>query len=81
MSTVEVVNALAQLNNAQRLEVIEAASRLIREDLAIHANREEKERRLREAARRLAPLYEPGGELAEWNELDGEDVLDDYLPR
>jgi hypothetical protein len=83
MTTAEIVSALTQFNNAQRLEVIEAATRLIREELL---GREvswvvDDDRRLREAAARLADLYVPGGEMTEWNILDGEDVRDDYLPR
>ncbi len=74
--------ALTQFNNA-RLEVIEAATRLIREEMLAREVRTEtdEDRRLREAASRLADLYIPGGEMTEWNILDGEEVRDDYLPR
>ncbi len=83
MTTAEIVSALTQFNNAQRLEVIEAASRLIREELLVREVRREadEDRRLREAAAQLADLYIPGGEMTEWNILDGEEVRDDYLPR
>lgn len=83
MTTAEIVSALTHFNNAERLEVIEAATRLIREELAAQTAhvRVDEDRRLRESAQRVADLYVPGGELTEWNVLDGEDVIDDYLPR
>src|ERR1700676_4570808 len=83
MTTAEVVSALVNLNNAERLEVIEAATRLIREELLPReaASGSLEARRLREAAARLADLYVPGGEMTEWNVLDGEEVRDDYFPR
>ena len=83
MTTTEIVGALARCNNAQRLEIIEAATRLIREELLAReaTARAEEDRRLREAAGRLVDLYAPGGEMTEWSILDTEDVCDDYLPR
>jgi len=80
MSTAELVKQLKHLNNAQRLEVIEAATRLIRQDLLRPGTTAKAERdlRMRAAAARLKDLYEPGGELTEWTSLDGEEVLDDY---
>jgi hypothetical protein len=80
MTVAEVLGQLKHFTNAQRLELIEAATRLIRAELQGQA-RQEQDERLRRAALSLKELYEPGGELTEWNALDGEDVLDDYLPR
>jgi hypothetical protein len=82
MSATELIEELKHLNNAERLAVIEAASRLIRADLLGPANpaRQEQDRRMREAALSLRDLYEPGGELTQWTSLDGEEILDDYVP-
>ena len=68
MSTTELLEQLKHLSNADRLAVIEAASRLVRQDLlagpsAAHA---EQDRRMREAALALKDLYEPGGDLTAW---------------
>ncbi len=81
MSAAEMVKQLKELSNPERLVVIEAASRLIREELSSQSAsaREEQDRRLRAAAVRVKELYEPGGELAEWTSLDGEEVLDDSV--
>ena len=83
MSTVELVEQLRQLSNSDRPALIEAASRLIRDELTAQAARarEECSRRMQEAANALKDLYETGGELTEWTSLDGEEILDDYVPR
>jgi hypothetical protein len=82
MSTTEVLEQLKQMTNSERLEVIEAATRLLREALGEQTMnpREEQERRLRASALALKELYEPGGEMTEWTSLDGEEFLDDYVP-
>ncbi len=83
MSTAQLVEELRRLSNAERLEVIEAATRLVREDIgpsAVRA-RDDQDRRMREAAARVKDLYEPGGELTEWTSLDPEDFTDEYVPR
>jgi hypothetical protein len=74
MSTADLVEQLKQLSNSERLEVIEVATRLVRENLTPGAPvvRSEQEKRLREAAARVKKLYEPGGELTEWTALDAE---------
>src|SRR5262245_57519666 len=81
MSAAEVFEQLKYLSNAERLAVIEAASRLIRADLASPPahSAEEQERRIQAAAMAVRDLYEPGGELTEWTNLDAEEVLDDYV--
>jgi hypothetical protein len=83
MSAAEVVEQLKHLSNPDRLAVIEAATRLVREDLAAQAAdvRAEQDRRMRAAAVALKSYYEPGGELTEWTSLDAEEVLDDYVQR
>ena len=83
MSTAQLLEELKQLSNTERLEVIEAATRLVREDLGPTAGNAsaERDRRMREAAARLKDLYEPGGELTEWTALDSEDFTDEHVPR
>jgi hypothetical protein len=78
MSTVDLIEELKKLDSADRLAVIEAASRLVRQDLAPLS---ETDRRLREQALAVRDLYESGGELTEWTSLDAEDVIDDCLSR
>jgi hypothetical protein len=73
MSTLDVLDRLKDLTNAERLVVIEAATRMIREELADQARSDrEQDRRLRAAAEAVKDLYEPGGELTQWTALDGE---------
>ena len=69
MSTEEVLQQIEQMSNAERLALIEVATRLIRENLPPSSDdpRDERERRMREAASRLQDLYEPGGELTVWD--------------
>jgi len=83
MSTVEILEHLKQLSNADRLVVIEAASRLVRNDLGPECSSSvgEQEQRLRATANALRDLYEPGGELTERTSLDAEEFLDDYVQR
>ena len=82
MSTTEILEQLKQLSNPERLLVIETATHLIREELLAvpSGSRTEQERRLWAAAMAVKDLYEPGGELTEWTSLDGEEILDDYVP-
>ena len=83
MITTEMLEQLRHMSNAERLTVIETVTRLIRENLPAQPSNghAEKERRLQEAAQALKAFYEPGGELTEWTSLDGEEILDDYVPR
>jgi hypothetical protein len=71
----ELFGHLRSLNNAERLEIIEAATNLIRADLCKPGTdpKETRDRRLREAALAARDLYEPGGALTEWADLDAED--------
>jgi hypothetical protein len=82
MSAMEVLDRLKQLTNAERLAVIETATRLIREEFADQARiAREQDRRLQAAAEAVKDLYEPGGELTEWTALDGEDFQDEPVSR
>jgi hypothetical protein len=76
MSTIELVEQLKQLSNAERLIVIEAATQLIRNDMS---SRQDRARRIEKAAKDAQSLYEPGGELFEWTSLDSEDFLDEHV--
>jgi len=80
MSAGEILEQLKELSNADRLVVIEAASRLVRNNLG-SSSVWEQEQRLRATADALRDLYEPGGELTEWTSLDSEEFLDDYVQR
>jgi hypothetical protein len=78
MTLPDLISELKRMDNSERLALIEVASRLIREQLPVQANApDDLETRMRDAASRLKDLYEPGGELAEWTALDGEEVLDE----
>ncbi len=83
MSTTQLLEQLRQLSNAERLEFIEAATRLVRDDLdSDMADRQpERDRRMRAAAARVKDLYGTDSELTEWTVLDGEEFADDYLQR
>jgi hypothetical protein len=82
MSGLEVLERLKHLTNFERPSVIEAATRLIREDTVepMRVAREQ-DRRLRGAAEAVKDLYEPGRDLTEWTSLDGEDFRDELLDR
>lgn len=66
MSTAQMLEQLRHLSNPERLELIEAATRLIRDDLVSHSTspQSERERRLRAAADRVRDLYE--GHDGDW---------------
>jgi hypothetical protein len=83
MSTDHVLEQLTHLSNAERLEVAEAAARLVRENLGAGTGdpETEEDRRVRSAAASVKDLYEPGGELTEWTALDAEAFVDDSLER
>ena len=83
MNTTEVVEQLKQLTDVERLEVIEAATRLIRDNLAAGtaATAEDRDRRMQVAAAGVKELYETGSEWTEWTALDAEEFADEHLPR
>jgi hypothetical protein len=74
MSATEIIEQLQHLSNADRLAVIEAASRLVRVSLLAESSaaHQEQDRRLHESAMALKDLYEPGGEFKEWTSLEGD---------
>lgn len=78
MTFTDLLSELKRLDNSQRLALIEAATRLVRDELPTKRERaSDLDTRMRDAASRLKELYEPGGEMTEWTALDGEEVLDE----
>ena len=79
MTRTEIVEELRKLTSAERLTIIEAALRLIREDLQ-HVEqpltRIEIRRQLTAAAEALLPDYAAGGELTTFTVLDGENFYE-----
>ncbi len=64
MTKAEILAALKNLTAEERLEIIETASRMMREEIEQKAQRKvERKQRLRAAAEAAVPLYEPGGPL------------------
>ena len=77
MSQTEILEALKKLTTAERLATVEAALRLIREDLKQAEQtlaRTERQRQLSAAAEALLPDYAARGELTIFTALDAEDV-------
>lgn len=71
MNAIELVEQLQHLTNPERLEIIEAATRLVREDLGQEKKtRASQDDRMRRAAERLRDLYAPGSEHLAWTALD-----------
>ena len=74
MTNSEILDQLKQLTTAERLAVIEAATRLIREDLSQPgANGRAADQQLTEAATALLADYQSDRELTAFSSLDGED--------
>lgn len=82
MVIADFLEQLKHFSTSDRLIVIEAATRLIRDDIRVSedAARRREDEQMRAAAERLKDLYEPGSEHTEWTVLDGEEVLDDTVP-
>jgi len=76
MTQVEILEELEGLTTTERLTIIEAALRLIREDLQ-HIEpspaQAERKQQLAAAAEALLPDYAAGGELTSFTALDSED--------
>ncbi len=68
MSKLEVLKALEHFTAEETLEIIEVASRLLRQNIA-----PSKHLSLVQAADRMRPFYEPGSELTQWIDEDPED--------
>ena len=74
MTNSEIIDQLKQLTTAERLAVIEAATRLIREDLSQpEANENAEDEQLARAAKALLADYQSDRELTAFTSLDGED--------
>jgi hypothetical protein len=74
MTNSEIMDQLKQLTTAERLAVIEAATRLIREDLSQPvANENAEDEQLAQAAKALLADYQSDRELTAFTSLDGED--------
>ena len=74
MTNSDIINQLKQLTTEERLAVIEAATRLIREDLSQpEANRKAEHQQLAQAAKALLADYESDRELTAFTSLDAED--------
>ena len=76
MTQIDVMEALKRFTIPERLTVVEASLRLIREDLQ-HVERPpirlERKRQLTAAAEALLPDYKGDGELTAFTALDSED--------
>lgn len=77
MTKTEILTALKQMTTEERLEVIETASRLMREEIE-EKNRikEERNKRLKAAAEAAIPDYMPGGRLHDLWSSDSEDYYE-----
>lgn len=76
MTKVEVLAALKQMTTVERLEIIETASRLIREELAAKPRLKVEQLSLAAAAEVMRPYYEQGSELAMFTDQDTEDFYE-----
>ena len=77
MTKTEILAALKQMTTEERLEIIEAASRMMREEIEDKARIiAEKKKRLSAAAEAAIPLYEPGGLLHDLWSSDSEPYYD-----
>jgi hypothetical protein len=74
MTNREIIKGLEQLSNAERLSVIEAARRMIQEDIRHDpSHRDVREQVLAAAAEELASDYSSDVELTSFTALDSED--------
>ena len=76
MTQIETLEELKKITISERLAIVEAALRLIREDLQQVEQpliRTERRRQLAAAAEALLPDYATGGELTIFTTLDSED--------
>mgnify|MGYP001076493626 CR=1 FL=1 len=76
MTQIEILEELKKITISERLAIVEAALRLIREDLQQVEQpliRTERRRQLAAAAEALLPDYATGGELTIFTTLDSED--------
>ncbi len=77
MIKAEVLEALKQMTTVDRLEIIEMASRLIREELAVKPRViDRQELSLTKAVEVMCPYYEQGSELTVFTDQDTEDFYE-----
>lgn len=77
MTKAEILEALKQMTAEERLEVIETASRLLREELVEQPKlKVERELSLVEATEKMRSYYEEGSELAMFTDLNTEDFYE-----
>ncbi|MEC4814943.1 MAG: hypothetical protein SAK29_16930 [Scytonema sp. PMC 1069.18] len=77
MTKAEVLEALKQMTTEKRLEVIETASRLVREELVAKSKLKiEPKLSLAEAAEVMRPFYQQGSELAMFTDENIEDFYE-----
>jgi hypothetical protein len=77
MTKAEVLEALKKMTTKDRLEVIETASKLIREEIAISSQiSSHQELSLAEAAERMRAFYEQGSELVVFADQEIEDFYE-----
>jgi hypothetical protein len=72
----EIIEQLNKLAPAERLVIVEATLRSVREELALGqepVKEPETERKLSAAAKALLPDYAQGGDLTSFTALDSED--------
>ena len=74
MTNSEIIDQLKQLTTAERLAVIEAATRLLQQDLSqSEIDVSTHDRQLAQAAAALLADYQSDPELVSFTSLDGED--------
>ena len=80
MNQVEVLQEVQRMPLVEKLDMVEAALRMIRLELpvqpAVAPTREERRRRLAESAQIAAPWYLEDKELTIFTDLNVEDIMD-----
>ncbi|PAX52136.1 hypothetical protein [Brunnivagina elsteri] len=77
MTKAEVLEALTKMTTEERLDVIELASKLIREEILTKSEfTPQKELSLAEAAEVMRSFYEPGSEVGIFADGDTEDFYE-----
>ncbi|MBW4511816.1 MAG: hypothetical protein KME64_35735 [Scytonematopsis contorta HA4267-MV1] len=77
MTKAEILEALKQMSAEERLEIIETASKLIREEITAKSQvKVDKKLSLADSAKVMYSFYEQGSELAAFTELNTEDFYE-----
>ena len=77
MTQSEILEALKQMTNQELSEIIETASRIMREEIAEKTRlKTDKNQRLQAALKTAIPDYEPGGILDDLWSPDSDDYYD-----